>query len=71
MPFEKHKGKRIDSVPMSYLHWLSEQEWLVKWPDVYNYIVNSQDVIRRSAGRNYDTVSQSLRGSTPDPCGIA
>jgi len=30
LPFGKHKGKEIESIPSSYLEWLTEQDWFCK-----------------------------------------
>lgn len=43
MPFGKHKGKPMRQVPMNYLSWLSEQDWLEKWEDLDAYIKGKVD----------------------------
>jgi len=38
MPWGKHKGKQMRHVPKLYLTWVSEQDWIHKWPDIDEYI---------------------------------
>ena len=38
MPFGKYKDEDVSNVPESYLNWLSDQEWISEWPDVYEYL---------------------------------
>jgi len=45
MPFGKHEGKPMKDVPAEYLDWLSEQDWLSKWPRVQAYIDHNRAVI--------------------------
>ena len=37
-PFGKYEGERYGDVPDSYFKWLSQQDWIEKWPDVLVYI---------------------------------
>lgn len=38
MPFGKYKGKPLDKVPVKYLTWCAEQEWLSDWPTLHQYL---------------------------------
>ena len=44
-PFGMHKGARMVDVPASYLDWLRDQDWLMEWPAVEDYIVRNKDLI--------------------------
>lgn len=48
MPFGKHKGRAMEDVPASYLHWLWENG-IYKEPEnpVYAYIVDSMGALER------------------------
>lgn len=38
MPFGKHEGLPLESVPASYLVWFYEQDWAEeKYPEIYLY----------------------------------
>lgn len=43
--FGKHKGKRLETVPASYLLWLGEQNFCP--PDVYAYYVKNKHNLQR------------------------
>jgi uncharacterized protein (DUF3820 family) len=45
MPFGNHKDKRMIDVPASYLDYISQQDWIVKYPSVKAYIDNARKVI--------------------------
>lgn len=46
--FGKHCGKRINEVPVTYLLWLSEQNWLKEAkPEVFHYIKTHKSDLRR------------------------
>jgi hypothetical protein len=45
MPFGKYKGRKIKSVPASYLDWLHGQDWIQEWPRVLAYIEANRTVI--------------------------
>ncbi|GAG20366.1 unnamed protein product, partial [marine sediment metagenome] len=38
-----HKGKPMRKVPMNYLTWLSEQDWISGWEDLHEYIKGKID----------------------------
>jgi len=38
MPFGKYKGKPLDKVPVKYLTWCAQQEWLSDWPTLHEYL---------------------------------
>lgn len=39
MPFGKHKDKLLDEVPVDYLVWCRDQDWLEeRYPEVAGYI---------------------------------
>ena len=46
-PFGVHKGKPLNQVPIQYLVWCSEQEWLHKWPVVQEYCKIKEKEIQR------------------------
>lgn len=59
MPFGKYGPKRaggaldIEDVPANYLLYLSEQDWIDKWPEVEEYIVeNKQGIEKQIADGN-------------------
>jgi len=37
-PFGQYEGERYGDVPDSHFKWLSQQDWIEKWPDVMAYI---------------------------------
>jgi len=37
-PFGVHKGKQFKQLSIKYLRWLSDQDWLEKWPTVALYV---------------------------------
>lgn len=45
MPMGTFKGKPMKDVPAWYLDWLSEQDWIGKWPQVEAYIDHNRAVI--------------------------
>lgn len=45
MPFGKYKGQKMANVPAKYLLWLSDQEWIKKYPKVFDYIEDNADVL--------------------------
>ena len=49
MPFGKHRGKMMCTVPCDYLVWLYNQDWITSWPDVKDYIEENWDVIEFEA----------------------
>lgn len=50
MSFGKHRGEQIEDVPPSYLLWLLEQDWIVKYPDILRYIKENYDEILDDRG---------------------
>jgi hypothetical protein len=46
-PFGTHKGKQLIQVPASYLLSLTSQSWLVRWPQVREYIDRNRDVLEK------------------------
>ena len=45
MPFGKYEGKEIGTVPASYLDWLRDQLWVIRFPKVIQYIsANEQHI---------------------------
>lgn len=51
-PFGKHKGKRMQDVPSSYLDWLAGQPWIKDWPAVESYIQRSRKAIDQDLKRS-------------------
>jgi hypothetical protein len=47
MPFGKWKGRDMDNVPAEYLDWLVGQEWIIKFPDVVQYIKDHKESIHQ------------------------
>ena len=47
MPFGKHQGKTIGSVPAGYLDWLAGQPRIKKWAKVHQYIQENREHIDR------------------------
>jgi len=45
MPMGKHKGTPMANVPAHHLRWLSEQDWISKYPELQEYITENKDVI--------------------------
>ena len=44
-PFGQWKGTPMQDVPAEYLDWLSDQDWISKWPRVRAYIDHNRAVI--------------------------
>lgn len=44
MPFGKHKGQKLGSVPDSYWRWFLDQDWCDQYPDLVQYanLVNDE-----------------------------
>lgn len=49
IPFGKYKGKDIEEVPASYLLWLHERDWIVKFADIHEHISKNFDLLMREA----------------------
>lgn len=45
MPWGKHKDVVMGELPVSYLVWLLEQDWLPKWKELHAYLIKNQDSI--------------------------
>lgn len=52
MPFGIHKDKQMADVPAQYLDYISQQEWIKKYPAVLDYINKSRKVIDIELKRN-------------------
>lgn len=52
MPFGQYKNWELEKVPMTYLIWCSEQEWIDKWPTLKAYLTKIQEtVVEEKQGR--------------------
>lgn len=49
MPFGKHKGEALSTVPASYFLWMLGQAWINEWPDLHAYIVAREDDLNERA----------------------
>jgi len=38
IPFGKHRGLDMEDIPANYLKFISEQDWITKWPAVEAYV---------------------------------
>ena len=47
MPFGKHKGETIGSVPAGYLDWLMGQSWVIRYPKIRQYVLGNREHIDR------------------------
>jgi hypothetical protein len=45
IPFGKYKGRKMKTIPASYLDWMRGQPWIDEWPMVLDYINRNSDVI--------------------------
>lgn len=44
-PFGRYRGKKVEEVPVTYLDWISRQDWIKDWPDVLAYIQENRNLI--------------------------
>lgn len=49
MPFGKHKGIPLESVPAGYLLWFAEQQWATEWPALLEYIGENRERLEDEA----------------------
>jgi hypothetical protein len=53
MPFGKHRGERLGSIPADYLLWLYDRHWLAeKFPTVHRYIDQERERLEKEAERD-------------------
>lgn len=68
MPFGKHKGALMVSVPMKYLRWLLEQPWIEQWPAIAAY---ARQRVGEVAKPNLTIRDGILYDANGKPCGFA
>lgn len=45
MPWGKHEGAQLKSVPADYLLWLYRQPWIREWPGLHGYLKSREDIL--------------------------
>ena len=76
MPWGKHKGRRLDSIPLEYWQWRLDQEWFREKYDLYDYarrvtppLMSFQEAVRMSSARVTDRwpLPRRSAGVPPSP----
>lgn len=58
-PFgSQHKGKPISQVPIDYIIWCSKQDWIEKWPTLYNWIKQNQSKLEEETKGQADLMNE-------------
>jgi len=52
MTFGKHKGRHMIDVPADYLLWILGEPWIVKWPNVLDYIQQREESLIEELNQN-------------------
>ena len=63
-PFGKFKGKRFSELPDKYIVWVSQQDWLEKWPTVALYVSRRMEEIKENTPTK-EEVKELLRLDIP------